>query len=173
IILLLVVAFDVPCRIVGDDEDRLGAVTYRRVDLHRVDPEGAISRYSDDLSSGKGQSCRNRVGYADAKAAKGASIHVGASRQPDPSETQDVATIGDRDVVKIGDLCDCIKDPSWMHLPVRLESRLLAFAGLRSLALAPSHRVSPVLVQFGGTVAGSLHHRIERQLGSRQKLRQP
>jgi hypothetical protein len=50
---LLVVALDVPGRVVGHDEHGLGAVPDRRVDLHRVEPERAVAVDRDHLPPGK------------------------------------------------------------------------------------------------------------------------
>ena len=110
IIFLLIVTFDIPRRVIRDDEDCLGPVTDRSVDFHRVDAERAIAGNGDDLAPRICQGRGNTVGRTHAQAAEGPGIQVGACGQPDASKTQQVAAIGNRNVIGIGNFGDRLKN---------------------------------------------------------------
>src|SRR6266481_3290232 len=70
VVRLLVIALDIPGRIVGDDEHRPGAVAHGRVDLHGIDPESAITVDGNNLPARERKRRRDRERHADAEAAK-------------------------------------------------------------------------------------------------------
>jgi hypothetical protein len=81
-------------------------VSYGRVDFHRVEPKGAIPIDRDNLSVGKGQRSGDSKGNANAETAESASIQIGSGLQTDAGKAQQIAAIGDRDIV----LCDTVAD---------------------------------------------------------------
>ena len=81
-------------------------MSYGRVDFHRVEPKGAIPIDRDNLSVGKGQRSGDSKGNANAETAESASIQIGSGLQTDAGKAQQIAAIGDRDIV----LCDTVAD---------------------------------------------------------------
>ena len=75
---LLVVALDVPRRVVGDDDDHLRAMTRGGIDLHRIDAERAVAGDDDDLAIRIKQRRGYAVRRADAQTAECADLGSGA-----------------------------------------------------------------------------------------------
>ena len=73
--------------------------------------------------SGIGQGRGDGVGHADAEAAERAGVHVGLGGEADAGEAQEVAAVGDRDVVGSADLGRsprrCGRDGSCRPIPLR------------------------------------------------------
>ena len=107
------------------------------VDLHGVDPEGAVTSDADHLPAGERQCGGDGEGDADAKTAECAGVEIRRGLQPDPREAEKVAAVGDTNAVGRG------------HLPDRPEDRhrmdLAVLAGLRSRVIAPPFGPLPVL----------------------------
>ena len=113
-----------------------GAVPDGAVDLHGVDPVAP----SPNRSPGGRERLAPPPRYtdADAEAAEGAGIEIGRGLQPDPREAQQVAAIGDGDIVGIGHIADGVEDRRGMHLAVAAaRRRRLAPFGRELEMLAP------------------------------------
>ena len=142
------------------------------IDLHGVDAERAIAAHHDHLPFGAQQPGGNAVGCADAEAAEGAGIEIGARRfQPQAGEAQDIAAVGDRDCIRFQHLAQCGEDAVGMHMAVVAGRRarkvlgvfgraanVLGAQGLRPLNV---HRVA--LRQRGGE-RGERERRVREQL---------
>ena len=100
--------------------------------------------------SGKRERRRDRERHADAEAAEGAGVHVGARREPDAGEAQQIAAVGDGDVVGIGDRRRWRRRSTrgWI-LPSSPSARLGCCAAPRChpLAMASAQSVGPGLVE--------------------------
>src|SRR5271168_5177285 len=101
IVRLLVETLDVPGGVVGHNDDDLRAVAYRRINLHGVDPKGTVACDAHHLSARIGERRSHSVRRSTAKASEGSSVHIGAGVEADTREAEEVAAIGDRDVVWI------------------------------------------------------------------------
>ena len=119
IVCLLVEALDVPRRVVGYYHYVLCAVADRRVDLHRVESESAVARDAHHLPAGIGERGRDGVGRSNAKAAEGAGVHISARLEAYAGEAEEVAAVGDGDVVRPGLLTKSLKDGAWIDGAVR------------------------------------------------------
>ena len=127
----------------------------------------APSPLTDHLAAGKGERRRDRERHADAQAAERAGVHVGARAQADPGEAQDVAAVGDADVVGRGHLGDRREDPARMDLAVGGGAADAAARAGVALAMAPAQALGPAPIDTGRPVAGGLDDRGERQARGR------
>ena len=85
--------------VVGHDEDSFRPVPHGGVDLHRVDPVGAVAVDRDHLTVRAGQRGGDRERHADPEAPEGARVEIGGRRKADAGEAQQIAAIGHGDVV--------------------------------------------------------------------------
>ena len=74
-------------------------MAHGRVDLHGIDPEGAVAIDGDHLPMWECERGRDRKRHADAETAECPGIHVGRRRQADASEAQEIAAVRDRDAM--------------------------------------------------------------------------
>ena len=169
---LLVQALDVPGGIVRHDEHRLGVVADGSIDLHGIDPERSVAVDRDHLAVGHRQRRRDGERHADAEAAERAGIHVGPCLQAGAGEAQEIAAVGDRHIIGIGNGGDGIEDGARMDFAVGTRRRpVLGGRGGRALAVTAAQSFGPRLVETGLAVAGGLEHCGKRELRRGQQLR--
>src|SRR5580704_6321120 len=99
IVCLLVETLNVPRGVVGYYHYNFCAVADRCINLHGVEPKGPVASDANHLSARISQRRRDGVGRSNAEAAESASVHIGASVEANAGEAEEVAAVGDGDVV--------------------------------------------------------------------------
>src|SRR5262249_48499529 len=109
-------------------------MTDGRVDFHGIDAEGAVAIDRDHLAPRQRERCRDGEWHANAEAAEGAGVHIGCRAQAGAGEAEQVAAVGDGDVIGLRQLGDHVENCAWMNLAVLAVSGrcLLAEAATRS-----------------------------------------
>src|SRR6516225_9997033 len=119
IIHFLVETFDVPGGVVGNDEHAFRAMTNRGVDLHRIDTEGTVAVYRNNLTSWQRKRSCDGERHADAEAAEGARIHVSRRSKAGTGEAEQIAAVCNGYVVRLGESGNCIEDCARVDFAVR------------------------------------------------------
>ena len=103
--------------------------------------------------------------HADAETAEGAGVHIGRRLQAGAREAQQIAAVGDADIVRRRHRGDGVEDRARMHLAVGAGRGLFLARRLgHARAVALPHAVGPGLVERGLAVTGRVHHGGQRQV---------
>ncbi len=89
-----------------------------RVDFHSIDPKSTVAIDRDHLPFRHSKCGSNREGHTDSKASECTGIHIGICAKSGSGKAEQVATIGDCNVVRIGHCGDCIEDHCRMDFPI-------------------------------------------------------
>ena len=118
---------------------------------------------------GKARAAAMPKGTPDAEAAERAGVQIGGGAQADPRKAQEIAAIGDRDMVVIRHRSDRIENLRGVDLAILAARRSGPTTG-HALALLRPEAVCPIAIQRrSSSIAGSLGDRIEGQRGGRRE----
>ena len=114
----LILPFDIPTAIVGNDEDCTGVMAGGSINIDPIEPERSVTNDSNHPPLWVGETGGDGKWNPNAEAAQSARVEIGNAGQRDAREAQDIAAVGNNDAVLIQYIANRTEQAVGMHIAV-------------------------------------------------------
>jgi hypothetical protein len=111
----LVVHFDLPCAVVGNDKHGTCVMAHGSIELCCIEAEGTVSGSNNDGPIRIGEARRNSVRHADPKTTEWSGIQNRWCRKSNPGKAEEITTVDDKDCIRRQLILYRSEQTIWMH----------------------------------------------------------